>query len=547
MQDVNTFHKEFYKDSNKVRQDQFLSRFCVSFVPHRKRPRDNTKPKAKTNAYFVQKKSSADVRVCRTAFLRILGITKHRVNGVVDRFQLNGDLTEKRGGDRKSKLYANKLIAVKSFIKSLKADESHYCRGKSVRQYLPAELNISKLHKMYNQKSDADNQVKFSYFHHVFTTYFNVGFGSPKTDACSTCIEFNEKIQAEDDADKKKRLQTEKAIHTVRAKAFFDILKEKKDGLMTFSYDCEKNLVLPKVPDQRAYYSRQLYCYNFTIVKGSSKCHLNKNTVLAYSWLENERLKGSNEIASAVYHCLKKSETTMDETHTVRLVSDGCPGQNKNCTLLTMGVKWLQEAPRQIRELQIIFPVTGHSYLPPDRVFGVTEKKLKRMDTIILPTEYHHVFEEQATVFLVGKDWNVQNWKEEAEKNIKAPGSLHFKISQIKRLILKRTPRNHILVSGEMTYRNSTSNLLPVTKRGRKISDIAPTELPVGVLVKEAKKQDIESLLTVHFGKEWRNLPNLAFYKGVIESDMPQEEEEEVPNEGESELTCEFLEEILPI
>lgn len=108
-------------------------------------------------------------------------------------------------------LISSKLIAVKSFIKSLKADESHYCRGKSVRHYFSAELIISKLHKMYNQKSDADNQVKFSYFYHAFTTYFNVRCGSPKTDAFSTCIEFNEKIQAKDDADKNKRLQNQES------------------------------------------------------------------------------------------------------------------------------------------------------------------------------------------------------------------------------------------------------------------------------------------------------------------------------------------------
>ena len=195
------------------------------------------------------------------------------------------------------------------------------------------------------------------------------------------------------------------------------------------------------MPDQRAYYSRQLYCYNFTVVKGSSKCHLNKHSVFAYSWLEHERFKGSNEIASAIYNCLKKHEPTMTHIHTVRLVSDGCPGQNKNCTLLTMCTKWLLEAPRNIKEVQIIFPVTGHSYMPPDRVFGVTEKKLRRMDTIILPEEYHKIFEEGATLLQFGKDWTVQDWKSEAAKTIKGPSALHFKISLIKRLILKRSKK----------------------------------------------------------------------------------------------------------
>lgn len=107
----------------------------------------------------------------------------------------------------------------------------------------------------------------------------------------------------------------------MRAKTFFSLLKEKRDGLMTFSYDCEKNLVLPKVPDQRAYYSGQLYCYNFTVVTGSSKCPLNSNNVYVYSWLEYQRPKGSNEISSALYHCLKRSEQTMTNTDLSQTVS----------------------------------------------------------------------------------------------------------------------------------------------------------------------------------------------------------------------------------
>lgn len=40
---------------------------------------------------------------------------------------------------------------------------------------------------------------------------------------------------------------------------------------MTISYDFQKNMVMPKVPDQAAYHRRQLYTYNFTIREGTSK------------------------------------------------------------------------------------------------------------------------------------------------------------------------------------------------------------------------------------------------------------------------------------
>lgn len=59
------------------------------------------------------------------------------------------------------------------------------------------------------------------------------------------------------------------------------------------------------VKNHCAYFSRQYNFYNFTIVIGNSKSQLTTENVLCYYWYETERPKGSNEIASAVYHTLK--------------------------------------------------------------------------------------------------------------------------------------------------------------------------------------------------------------------------------------------------
>ncbi|KAJ8886679.1 hypothetical protein PR048_012891 [Dryococelus australis] len=69
------------------------------------------------------------------------------------------------------------------------------------------------------------------------------------------------------DMTKKNELLIELRVHKFRAKAFYSILKGEPLGVIQFSFDCEKILVSPKVPDQIAYYSRQLYNYKFTIVE----------------------------------------------------------------------------------------------------------------------------------------------------------------------------------------------------------------------------------------------------------------------------------------
>lgn len=124
-------------------------------------------------------------------------------------------------------------------------------------------------------------------------------------------------------------------VHKLRAKAFFKLLQVQKDDMITFSFDCQKNSPLPPIPDQSAYYSRQFYLYNFTIVQGSSKDKLNKNTTFAYTWTENEFGKTANQIASAVYDRLNKTE--LSAITSIRLFADGCGGQNKNSIMLVNG------------------------------------------------------------------------------------------------------------------------------------------------------------------------------------------------------------------
>ena len=83
----------------------------------------------------------------------------------------------------------------------------------------------------------------------------------------------------------------------------------------------------------------------------------------------------------------------------MRLVADGCSGQNKNSTVIGMACHWLAvRAPPSVKRIELIFPMTGHSFLPPDRVFGNIEKVLKRKEVIADPSEYHAVFEQYATV-----------------------------------------------------------------------------------------------------------------------------------------------------
>ncbi|KAK9701039.1 hypothetical protein QE152_g30866 [Popillia japonica] len=135
---------------------------------------------------------------------------------------------------------------------------------------------------------------------------------------------------------------------------------------------------LPKLPDQQAYFSMQINFYNFSVVAGNSKSKLSDNNVWSFVWTEADRPKSSNEITSGVYHVLSNVEYSENIT-TVCLFCDGCGGQNKNSTYMGMLCNWLYYfASPHIKHCEVIFPVVGHSFLPPDRVFGNIEKAVRK-------------------------------------------------------------------------------------------------------------------------------------------------------------------------
>lgn len=91
---------------------------------------------------------------------------------------------------------------------------------------------------------------------------------------------------------------------------------------------------------------------------------MNSDNTFSYLWTENQYAKGSNQIASALYHRL--TNTTMENVTTFKLFSDGCGGQNKNTIVLGMISRWLvNDAPRNVSNVELFFPVVGHSFLTP--------------------------------------------------------------------------------------------------------------------------------------------------------------------------------------
>lgn len=545
MTDLKNFHKTFYSNKNKKDQDNFLIKYCTTESIKRPRGSEGKKPKSLSIKYTIREtKCGRLVPVCRQTFLDILQVKKGRVLGVLKRHHKDGGCArETRGGDRHSNTFAERRTSVINFIKSLVPLEVHYCRSSiKVRKYLSSELNISKLWKLYCDKSSPNLKVKLSYFRNIFNTKFNIGFGRPRSDVCSRCIELTEKIKYEANTELRNELMFQKTVHKRRAKAFFDFLRQEKSGLLTISFDCQKNQVLPKVPDQSAYYSRQLYIYNFTAVIGSSTSKLTKENVFIFTWTEDERPKGSNEIASAIFYLL--TSVDLHGIDTIRLMADGCGGQNKNSTFIGMCLKWFEtEAPNMLGQIEIIFPITGHSFLPADRVFAKIEKEIKGIEVILNPDQYINIFENYGQVFQLGKSIPVRDWKTYTQRILKPLSQWHFKFNLCKRFILIKHNRNLIKIRGEPYYRNDISLEKTVYKRGMSADCIDPVILSASNNLKAVKVKDVKNLLRKHFGENWNSIPDLKYYKDIFDRHNQSLDAQEAAIILDDVEICQFYEE----
>ncbi|CAH2101311.1 unnamed protein product [Euphydryas editha] len=533
LQDVRKLHESFYRLKDKLKQDSFILKHVKGIKTKRRRPRSesrNYKPRGLQLKYMIYCRSQVQMmQVCQKAFLQVLQIKRYRVENVIKNYHLHGKFPiEKRGGDRMSHKFKDKKENVIKFIKTFKCSEAHYCRGNSRRMYLPSELSINKMAKMYNDQAQENLKVKKLYFRAIFNTIFNLGFGSPRVDVCSTCLQLNEKIKNVQNDSDKATLIAEKTVHKRRANEFFKMLKEDNRKIKIFSFDCQKNMPLPKIPDQSTYYSRQLYFYNFTIVEGNSKSALTKENVFSYCWTEDEFAKDANLIVSSVYHRLCNTDFP-PECNQVRLMADGCTGQNKNSMLIAMLSCWLtKDAPAQIHLVEVVFPVVGHSFLPPDRVFARIEKELRKLENIIKPKEYFDVVEKHSTAINVATTVQVCNWKTVVKDIFMITTKWHVPFSKCKRFYLKRASKSNDMVGvrGELHYRFESGQYKSVCKKGKNMAMISPTAIPQGAQVKPLKFRDVNKLLFTHFGDKWRDLEILEYYNRVLPSTQ------EIPDEN---------------
>ena len=336
--------------------------------------------------------------MCQEAFASLHGIGLTRIKRIA-RYGAEHihSPAENRGGYRKERALSEEVRQqIHQHISSFPPQESHYSRKDNyARQYLPAELTVAQMHRMYLELYEPDVHaqmqsgekvvpvVKYEYYPEYFNRNFNLSFGQPRTDTCSICDELSVRIRNESSAETKRQLEQELSLHHRKAEIFYESLRQctklavENENVATICFDFQKNMPLPKLSVNEIYYMRQLWLFNFGVHNCKDK------SASMYCWDEPTAKRGANEVVSCLHHYFTQLPEVVD---TLYLFPDGCGGQNKNSIVMCFLYSLVKLG--RFRLIVHTFPIRGHSFLPCDRDFALIEKLAVKNDTVYVPAQW---------------------------------------------------------------------------------------------------------------------------------------------------------------
>jgi len=346
----------------------------------------NAKTHRKSSFTYWVTSGTAECRVCKLAYRRLHQISNSKVFHIAQQVAAGLSVPKPDGRGRHDtrphRCSEESLSFVKEHIRRFPSESSHYSRACNMsRQYLSPELTIEKMYKLYQQwcLERRIKSVSSRLYRDIFNKSFNLGFGLPKSDTCSTCDAAG---------------STDVEAHKLRAEQAMSAMKEDRkvaaehDNIAYITFDMQKTLPLPKLSTSVAFYLRQLWLYNVGIhlvTKSEKQAYFN-------IWTEDIAGRGSDEVGSTLLAFFDAAHITAS-----RLVawSDSCSGQNKNFYILCI---WQYLIGR--RKFEIIdhkFPESGHSYMDSDRDFAQVEKLVRKRQNVYSVDDYHTILAQSQT------------------------------------------------------------------------------------------------------------------------------------------------------
>lgn len=374
------------------RQKDFIVK-SVKIIPPARRFVKASKPRSESRQYFLQN-SKGEFRVCSSFFQATLCISNGPINKALSAITTSGTFggLDKRG--RKpppNKIQPIEMDFVKEHINSFPTVESHYTRKNSEKKYLPSDLNISSMYRLYKEwcESKNINIVSIHQYRKIFCTEFNYSFFVPKKDQCMLCSKYNlakKENRLGEDLEECYNAHMERKTVCQEAKSKDKQRAELDSNFQTFTFDLQKVMQLPTSAVSQFYYSRKISVYNLTFFESKNK------EGSCFFWNEINGKRGSNEIGSIIMKFISMLPPGIKE---ISLFSDTCSGQNRNQQVVA-ALLYTVVKSSHLEVIEHKFLESGHSYMECDSMHSTIERKMKNQEIFIM-NDYKRIFEGART------------------------------------------------------------------------------------------------------------------------------------------------------
>lgn len=478
-------------------------------------------------AYHLSDENGQLISVCQTMFTATFDISM-----AIVRTAMMKNSPDKRGKHIENRRRTSPMLiqGVKDHIKSFPLIESHYCREGSRKRYLQANLNVTKMYRMYVPGRTQDT-ASLRQYRDIFNTCFNIGFYKPKKDQCATCMKWN-RLSIEEQPNHpdlmkeyKEHLASKEVVLDIRKKSkSFSRSDENKDGKhKVICFDLQKVFFCPQSEVGDFFYMRKIACYDFTIFD----CTLKK--AYCYVWDQSIAGRGAVEMSSCVYEYLTREAS--NGVQEVEIFSDNCSAQNKNKILCTMYSVVSKKLKMNITHR---YMEKGHTQMECDSVHACIERKIRKIDGIFTPSMWYGYIQ---TARIKKPFYTVVRMKQEDFVSFRVLADNNFSWDRVPLSKVRELEFKH-LSPGKVVYKRNFSDqgtvqTVFIKKAGRpfNFSTYKPKReysAPIGLkpkLIKDLKKCLSKGLI-----------PNdaLDFYRKVTALDQLQEEgeeEDDVPQE----------------
>lgn len=378
--------EDFYKSADKSKQSQQLASLVTRSSKQRERKKTTKCPRNRefTREYTLIK-DGVPIKVCSVMFLNTLSINEKRVRTVLNNTTATGaPLVDGRGKHGNHRTCEEREKLVMDHIKLFKVVESHYVRKEAKYEYLPSDLSVAEMYRMYNEwcakKSYPLEDYKF--YLRVFNERFALKFQQPKKDKCDTCECYKNSSQHTDEMKQSQRnhLRDKELVRQIKEKS-----KERasqQENVLAAAFDLQKVMLCPHGQVSSFYYSRRLANHNFTVTE------LDNMKTSCYFWNEADCQVGSCEVATCLQKFIQKR--AVEGINEFNFFCDRCGGQNNNRMMFVMlsDIMFMCD----IHSINLTYLVSGHSHSENDNAHSLIEQ-MARKKTIYTPVEWETVIQ----------------------------------------------------------------------------------------------------------------------------------------------------------